>query len=67
MIESFNRRELKEHRGLQCPVFVFFAFFAVNQAQFHFVFDAIKRLIADDEARKSGPRREIGFHTIPTA
>ncbi len=33
--------------------------------QFRVVFDAIKRLIADDEAGKSRPRREIGFHAIP--
>jgi hypothetical protein len=32
--------------------------------QFRVVFDAIKRLIAEDKARKSKPRREIGFHTI---
>jgi hypothetical protein len=31
--------------------------------QFRVVFDAIKRLIAEDKARKSKPRREIGFHT----
>ena len=30
--------------------------------QFRVVFDAIKRLVAEDEARKSTPRREIGFH-----
>jgi hypothetical protein len=30
--------------------------------QFRAVFDAIKRLVAADEARKSTPRREIGFH-----
>jgi len=30
--------------------------------QFRVVFDAIKRLVAEDEARKSIPRREIGFH-----
>jgi hypothetical protein len=29
--------------------------------QFAVVFDAIKRLIADDEARKTQPRRRIGF------
>jgi hypothetical protein len=33
--------------------------------QFRAVFDAIKRLIAEDKARKSKPRREIGFHAIP--
>jgi hypothetical protein len=33
--------------------------------QFHVVFDAIKRLIAEDKGRKSRPRREIGFHAIP--
>ena len=33
--------------------------------QFRVVFDAIKRLIAEDKARKSRPRREIGFHAIP--
>ncbi len=33
--------------------------------QFRVVFDAIKRLIAEDESRKSKPRREIGFHTLP--
>jgi hypothetical protein len=32
--------------------------------QFRVVFDAIKRLIAEDKARKSRPRREIGFHAI---
>ena len=32
--------------------------------QFRVVFDAIKRLIAEDKARKSKPRREIGFHAI---
>jgi len=30
--------------------------------QFRVVFDAIKRLVAEDDARKSTPRREIGFH-----
>ena len=30
--------------------------------QFRVVFDAIKRLVAEDEARKSTPGREIGFH-----
>ena len=30
--------------------------------QFRVVFDAIKRLVAEDEACKSTPRREIGFH-----
>jgi hypothetical protein len=30
--------------------------------QFLVVFDAIKRLVAEDEARKSTPKREIGFH-----
>jgi len=30
--------------------------------QFRVVFDAIKRLVAEDEARKSTPRPEIGFH-----
>jgi hypothetical protein len=29
--------------------------------QFAVVFDAIKRLIADDEARKAQPKRRIGF------
>lgn len=29
--------------------------------QFAVVFDAIKRLIADDEARKAQPKRSIGF------
>ncbi len=33
--------------------------------QFRVVFDAIKRLIAEDKVRKSRPRREIGFHAIP--
>ena len=33
--------------------------------QFRVVFDAIKRLIAEDKVRKSKPRREIGFHAIP--
>jgi hypothetical protein len=32
--------------------------------EFRAVFDAIKRLIAEDEARKAGPKREIGFHAI---
>jgi hypothetical protein len=32
--------------------------------KFRVVFDAIKRLIAEDKARKSRPRREIGFHAI---
>jgi len=32
--------------------------------QFRVVFDAIKRLIAEDKVRKSKPRREIGFHAI---
>jgi hypothetical protein len=32
--------------------------------QFRVVFDAIKRLITEDKARKSKPRREIGFHAI---
>ncbi len=32
--------------------------------QFRVVFETIRRLVADDEARKSTPRREIGFHTI---
>ncbi len=35
-----------------------------DDEQFRVVFDAIKRLIADDETRKAEPRREIGFHTI---
>lgn len=30
--------------------------------QFRVVFDAIKRLIAEDRTRKAKPRREIGFH-----
>ena len=29
--------------------------------QFAVVFDAIKRLIAEDEARKAQPKRRIGF------
>jgi len=33
--------------------------------QFRVVFDAIKRLIAEDKVRKSKPRCEIGFHAIP--
>jgi hypothetical protein len=33
--------------------------------QFRIVFDAIKRLVAEDKSRKSGPKREIGFHAIP--
>jgi hypothetical protein len=33
--------------------------------QFRVVFDAIKRLIAEDKAGKSKPRREIGFHSRP--
>ena len=32
--------------------------------QFRVVFDAIKRLIAEDKGDKSKPRREIGFHTV---
>jgi hypothetical protein len=32
--------------------------------QFRVVFNAIKRLIAEDKARKSKPTREIGFHTV---
>lgn len=32
--------------------------------QFGVVFDAIKALVADDEERKSRPKREIGFHAI---
>ena len=32
--------------------------------QFRAVFNAIKRLITEDKARKSRPRREIGFHAI---
>ena len=32
--------------------------------QFQAVFDAIKALIAEDEARKAKPKREIGFHAI---
>jgi hypothetical protein len=32
--------------------------------QFRVVFDAIKCLVAEDKARKSKPRREIGFHAI---
>ena len=31
--------------------------------QFSVVFDAIKMLIAEDTARKSQPKRSIGFHT----
>ena len=30
--------------------------------QFRAVFDAIKRLVAEDEAKKRKPKREIGFH-----
>ena len=30
--------------------------------QFAAVFSAIKRLIADDDTRKSQPKRRIGFH-----
>ena len=30
--------------------------------KFTVVFDAIKHLIAEDEARKAQPRRRIGFH-----
>jgi hypothetical protein len=33
--------------------------------QFRVVFDAIKRLIAEDQARKMKPKREIGFHAAP--
>lgn len=29
--------------------------------QFTIVFDAIKRLIAEDQTRKAGPKRRIGF------
>jgi hypothetical protein len=32
--------------------------------QFQAVFNAIKALVADDEARKARPKREIGFHAI---
>ena len=32
--------------------------------QFRTVFNAIKALVADDEARKARPKREIGFHAI---
>lgn len=31
--------------------------------QFAAVFEAIKQLIAEDEERKSQPKRQIGFHT----
>jgi hypothetical protein len=31
--------------------------------QFAIVFDAIKRLIAEDDARKAAPKRRIGFVT----
>jgi ORF6N domain len=31
--------------------------------QFAVVFDAIKRLIAEDESRKARPKRSIGFHS----
>jgi len=31
--------------------------------QFTVVFEAIKRLVAEDTARKSQPKRQIGFHT----
>lgn len=31
--------------------------------QFAVVFDAIKRLVAEDTSRKSQPKRSIGFHT----
>lgn len=34
--------------------------------QFRVVFDAIKRLIAEDKSFKSKPKREIGFHAIPS-
>ena len=30
--------------------------------QFAIVFDAIKKLIADDDARKPQPKRRIGFY-----
>ena len=33
--------------------------------QFRAVFDAIKHLIAEDQARKMKPKREIGFHAAP--
>ena len=32
-----------------------------SDEQFAVVFDAIKRLAADDEARKAQPKRRIGF------
>ncbi len=32
--------------------------------QFQAVFNAIKALVAEDEARKARPKREIGFHAI---
>jgi hypothetical protein len=35
--------------------------------QFATVFDAIKRLIADDESRKTKPKRRIGFLAEPRA
>ena len=31
--------------------------------QFAMIFDAIKRLIAEDEGRKARPKRSIGFHS----
>jgi hypothetical protein len=30
--------------------------------QFAVVFEAIKQLVAEDEARKAEPKRRIGFH-----
>jgi hypothetical protein len=32
--------------------------------RFQAVFNAIKALVAEDEARKARPKREIGFHAI---
>ena len=35
-----------------------------GRGKFSVVFDAIKALVAEDEERKSRPKREIGFHAI---
>ena len=35
--------------------------------KFKVVFDAIRELMSDDEVEESQPRREIGFHAVPSA
>ena len=45
---DYLRRSFKTHRPLA-------------DEQFAVVFDAIKRLIVEDDARKSRPKRRIGF------